>query len=309
LLTPIAVFGGDRPGKTVLLIGGNHGDEFEGPAALRRVIYELEPNEISGRVIIVPGLNQAALKAGQRLSPIDDGNLNRSFPGDPRGTPTQRVANFVYRELVSRADVVLDLHSGGRSMVFAPMVATHDVEDPEQAFETGRYLRAFGTPLAASVSEPDGIGLLDTAVEELGKVFLTTEIHGGASISAATTGIAYRGIVNTLKVAGILAGEPTVHRPPAFVQMIDGGTVLATSGGLLEPAADPGDEVRAGDLVARIHHLDDLAICPTEVTSPATGIVVLRHSSGLIDVGDPVVSVAVPGLSPWEGGITNDVTI
>jgi N-alpha-acetyl-L-2,4-diaminobutyrate deacetylase len=185
-------------------------------------------------------------------------------------------------------------------MVFAPMVATHDLADPEQAAETGRYLRAFGTPLMVSVSEPDGIGLLDTAVEELGKVFLTTEIQGGASISAATTGVAYRGIVNTLKVAGVLAGEPTVPGPAAFVRMIAGGTALATSSGLLEPLVDPGDEIQAGDIVARIHHLDDLAMSPVAVTGPATGIVVLRHSSGLIDVGDPVISVAVPDRPPWE---------
>jgi N-alpha-acetyl-L-2,4-diaminobutyrate deacetylase len=80
VMIPIAVIGnGDGP--TVLLTGGNHGDEYQGPTSLIKLANSLQPTDIAGRVIIVPCMNQPAFAAGTRTSPIDRGNLNRSFPG------------------------------------------------------------------------------------------------------------------------------------------------------------------------------------------------------------------------------------
>ena len=299
LLTPIAVIANGE-GPTVLLTGGNHGDEFEGPVVLRRFIHELEPSDVQGRIIIVPGLNHAAVKVGRRLSPIDNGNLNRLFPGDPAGTPTERVADFVYQELVKRADIVLDLHSGGESMVFGPMIATHDLHDTMLAARTAEYIKVFGTPLAVIAAEPDPVGLLDHAVESLGKIFLTTEIWGGRSVSARTLAIADRGVRNTLRQAGVLEGEPEFAEPPAFVRMVDDGSSVASRTGLFEPLVDPGDDAAAGDLVARVHPLDDLSQAPVELHAGVDGIVLMRHNPGLIEAGDPAVAVAVPEEAPWD---------
>jgi N-alpha-acetyl-L-2,4-diaminobutyrate deacetylase len=298
LMTPIAVIAnGDGP--TILLTGGNHGDEFEGPVALRRLIHELDPSVVSGRVIVVPGLNQAALKVGRRLSPIDGGNLNRSFPGNPIGTPTERVADFVQRELVTRADIVLDFHSGGESMVFHPMVATHDLRDPAQAAATAEFVKVFGTPLAVIADEPDPVGLLDQSVESLGKIFLTTEIRGGRAISAQTVDIAARGVLNTLRQAGVVPGDPEYDAPPDFVRMVEHGSALAPSGGLFEPLVDPGDVVASDDEVARIHALDELSTPPVTVRAPIGGLVLLRHNPGLIAAGDPAVAIAIAETPPW----------
>ena len=85
VMIPVAVIrNGDGP--TALLTGGNHGDEYEGPLALFELARTLDPAEVRGTVIIVPALNYPAFRAGTRTSPIDGGNLNRSFPGRPDGT-------------------------------------------------------------------------------------------------------------------------------------------------------------------------------------------------------------------------------
>jgi N-alpha-acetyl-L-2,4-diaminobutyrate deacetylase len=298
LLTPIAVLANGE-GPTVLVTGGNHGDEFEGPLALRSVLHELDPADVHGRVIAVPGLNHAALAAGRRLSPIDGGNLNRSFPGDPLGTTTERVADFVARELVARADVVLDIHSGGESMVFEPMVMTHDLPDAAQQAATASYMKVFGAPLAVFADEPDPVGMLDTTVEALGKVFLTTEIWGGRAVSARTISIARRGILNTLRHAGVLPGEPEYDGPPERLRMIADGTVTTTAGGLFEPLVDPGEHAHSGDPVAHIHPLDDLATPPMVLRARVDGVVIMRHNPGLILSGDPAVCVAVDDPTPW----------
>lgn len=298
LLTPIAVINGG-PGPTALLTGGNHGDEFEGPVALRRLVTSLRPEQVRGRVIVVPGLNQAALAVGRRHSPIDGANLNRSFPGDPTGTVSRRLAHYVTTELVERADLVLDLHSGGTSMVFVPFVATHDLPDREQLARTLPYLRSFGTPFAAVIKEPDPRGMLDNVVEERGKVFVTTEIGGGRTLTARTVDLAHRGVLNTLRQAGLLEGEPEHTGDPRFVRMVDDGTVLAPAAGLFEPHVDPGDEAAEGEAVATIHPLDDLAAPPRLLTAPLTGVVVMRHAPGLVAAGDPVASLALDAPAPW----------
>src|SRR6516225_11124102 len=112
-------------GPSVLLTGANHGDEYEGPVALFDLARTLRAEEVSGRVIIVPAMNYPAFLAGTRTSPIDKGNLNRSFPGSPDGTITQKIADYVTRHLLPLADLVLDFHSGGRTLDFLPYAATH----------------------------------------------------------------------------------------------------------------------------------------------------------------------------------------
>ena len=111
-------------GPTALLTGGNHGDEYEGPIALFDLARSLKAEDVSGRVIVVPAMNYPAFRVGTRTSPIDKGNLNRAFPGSPDGTVTQKIADYFQRTLLPMADIVLDFHSGGRTLDFVPFAAS-----------------------------------------------------------------------------------------------------------------------------------------------------------------------------------------
>src|SRR5687768_9205938 len=82
-------------GPTVLLTGANHGDEVEGSAALMSLMRDIDVKRLRGRLIIIPGLNFPAYLNSSRTSPIDRGNLNRLFPGDPDGTPTSALAHYI----------------------------------------------------------------------------------------------------------------------------------------------------------------------------------------------------------------------
>src|SRR3712207_2072353 len=114
LRLPLYVACAPKPGSTVVAIGGTHGDEYEGPVGLKNLIQELDPAElVAGRLIVVPVLNVPAFKAARRESPVDGVNMNRAFPGKPSGTLTSRIAHFMTTEVLSRADIVIDIHSGG----------------------------------------------------------------------------------------------------------------------------------------------------------------------------------------------------
>ena len=147
ILIPITVAkNGDGP--TVLFTGGNHGDEFEGPVALFDLAHRIRAEELSGRVIIVPGMNYPAFRAGRRTSPIDGGNMNRVFPGNPTGTLTEKIADYFQRSLLPLADTVVDLHSGGRTMEFLPFCCAHVLEDKEQQSRCLAAMEAFNAPVS-----------------------------------------------------------------------------------------------------------------------------------------------------------------
>ena len=103
---PIACIGNGR-GPTALVSAGNHGDEHEGKILARRLIRELDPERVQGRLIVVPALNYPAVVEDSRVSPIDGGNMNRAFPGDAGGTPTSAIAHYVETVLLLMCDAAL----------------------------------------------------------------------------------------------------------------------------------------------------------------------------------------------------------
>ncbi|MBV9736313.1 MAG: N(2)-acetyl-L-2,4-diaminobutanoate deacetylase DoeB, partial [Acidisphaera sp.] len=207
VMIPIAVVANGE-GPTALLTGANHGDEYEGPIALFELARTLAPDSVRGRVIIVPAMNYPAFRAGTRTSPIDRGNLNRSFPGRPDGTVTEKIADYFSRVLLPLADVVLDFHSGGRTLDFLPYAAAHELPDREQEARCFAAVEAFSAPWSMRMREIDAVGMYDTTAEAMGRVFVTTELGGGGTSRAATVAVAKRGVRNLLHHAGILAGAP-----------------------------------------------------------------------------------------------------
>jgi len=163
---PITVIkNGDGP--TVLFTGANHGDEYEGPITLTKSRAKLEASDIHGRVIIVPVLNLTAFRAGKRTSPIDGGNMNRAFPGKADGTITEMIAHFVTTRFIVEADIVVDIHTGGRSMNLLPMSIIHDLPNSDQMAKTLATLKAFGAPYGMILTELDAREMIDTVVEDM----------------------------------------------------------------------------------------------------------------------------------------------
>ena len=252
IMIPVAVFKNGE-GPTALLTGANHGDEYEGPVALLDLARSLDPGALSGRVIVVPMMNYPAFRAGRRTSPIDRGNLNRSFPGRPDGTATEKIADYFQRCLLPMADVVLDIHAGGRSLEFVPFAAAHIREDKAQEARCVAAMEAFNAPFSTMLKEIDSVGMYDTAAEDLGKVFVSTELGGGGSVTAHTARIAKRGIANFLRHAGILAGDPAPGPTQRLDMLSDNCFVTSETSGLLEMCVDLGETVAAGQELGRIH--------------------------------------------------------
>ncbi|MEQ6250220.1 N(2)-acetyl-L-2,4-diaminobutanoate deacetylase DoeB [Sulfitobacter sp. HNIBRBA3233] len=292
IMVPITVIAnGDGP--TALLTGGNHGDEYEGPIALQELASTLDPAEITGRVIILPMMNQPAFAAGLRCSPLDGANMNRSFPGRPDGSVTQKICHYIATELVPRADIVLDFHSGGRTLDFLPFAAAHVLEDKTQEAACMAAMEAFNAPYSVRMLEIDNVGMFDTEVERQGKTFVTTELGGAGTASARTAAIARKGLRNLLIHAGILSGTPQRNETIALDMPDERCFSFAETAGLVEYLVDLGAPVTEGQPIARIWPADRTGGAPALCHARRDGLLTARHVPGLIKIGDFVALVAV----------------
>lgn len=279
-------------GPTALLTGGNHGDEYEGPVALSKLAQNLSADQVSGRVIIIPFMNTPAFHAGRRTSPIDKGNLNRSFPGRPDGTVTEKIADYFRRTLLPLADIVLDIHSGGRTLDFLPFAACHVLPDKQQQAQCEAGMQAFNAPYSMRMLELDAGAMYDTAAEQQGKVFVTTELGGGGSSTAHSVAIAERGVRNLLVHAGIIEGSIEL-RPTVMLDMPDGDCFVASEhDGLLEMCRDLGEQVSKGEVIARVHDIKRTGAAPVEYRALRSGVLAARHFPGLVQCGDTVAVIA-----------------
>jgi N-alpha-acetyl-L-2,4-diaminobutyrate deacetylase len=246
----------------------------------------------------VPGLNYPAFRAGTRTSPIDKGNLNRSFPGRPDGTVTEKIADYVTRHLLPLADIVLDFHSGGRTLDFLPYAAAHELPDREQEARCMAAVAAFSAPYSMRMLEIDAVGMLDTTVEEMGKVFVTTELGGAGTASASSIAIAKRGVANVLKHASILKGAPQTSATCWLDMPSADCFALAEEEGLVEFRLDLGAPVAKGEVVARIHPIGRTGQAPADYRAALDGVLAARHVPGLVKAGDCLCVVAMMKEGP-----------
>jgi hypothetical protein len=297
---PIAVIkNGSGPG--VLFTAGNHGDEYEGQIALCKLVRTLEPGMIRGRVIVATAINLPAATAGTRVSPIDNVNFNRAFPGDPNGTPTSAIAHYVDSVLFPMVGHFVDLHSGGSSLDYTPFVSMRVSGDPALDARAMRALTAFGAPVSMVWAHTLDAGFAQTAALRRGLVSLGGEFGGGGSVSMEGVRIVERGIRNVLGHVGCLELDRTAEdaSPSTRIVEVRGRDyfVLAPDAGLFEPFVELGDIVQAGEPCGQVHFVDDPGRAPVPAYFHASGTVFSKRHFGRVERGDCVAHLA----TDWKG--------
>lgn len=282
-------------GPTVLVMAGNHGDEYEGQIIVSRMIRDVEPEMVSGHLILVSMLNFPAADAGLRTSPIDGANLNRCFPGNPTGSPTEVIAHYVEHDLIARAQVVVDLHSGGSSLQYlgANMMALEPRNADEQA-QSRDLLTGFGLP-RAFFHAPNPV-TISSAARRQGAISIVTELGGGGTVIPSILREADQGLRHLLGRLGVLTGKLVPDAPPAVPRLmrIDSGChyIYAPEGGVFEPLVELGEMVEAGQPVALLHRPHRPSVPPETVRSNSTGLVVCKRTPALTRLGDCLFHLA-----------------
>ena len=299
---PLAVIA-NGTGPTVILQAGNHGDEYEGPITLGEMIRDLDPGEVSGRIIFLPAVNLPAVLAGRRTSPVDGLNLNRAFPGDPGGTITQQISAYVSDVIFPLGDAFVDLHSGGSSLNILPSAIIEPAPSEEHRRRNVAAVLAFNAPLAVVI---DNLGEPRTSTATSVRAGLTTvgtEMAGAGTVSLDALAICRRGVRNVLAHFGVLApNDPGPAGQPEKILRIPGheGYVLASCDGVFEPFHALGAEIHAGEQAGRIHNLADPGRAPEILFYAADGIVYGRRQPGRVVAGNCCLTVA----APYKGELT-----
>lgn len=295
LPVPIAVISNGE-GPTVILEGGNHGDEYEGPIVLGELIRDLDPGSIQGRLIIVPAINLPAVNAGSRVSPIDGMNFNRTFPGDPLGSPTVQLSAFVHDTLFPMADAFVDLHSGGSSLSIIPSAIIEPSDDAALTGKIRAAVSAFDAPMTVVISNRGDPRTSTASAVRAGLITVGTEMGGAGTVSPAAVEVCRNGVGNVLRHLGVIEGdhEPQKDGTKAVYELTPDAHLLCEDGGVFEPFHKLGTEVRAGQPAGRVHFLADPRREPALLTYKADGIVFGTRHPGRVRPGNCCIVVASP---------------
>lgn len=303
-LIPLSVWVGPEAesNRGLVAFGSNHGNEYEGPVALKHLLQEIRLDDVRGRIILIPVLNPSAFRAGTRESTLDDGvNLNRAFVDGAGVTPalsgiTHRIAAFIREYIWPRVDVVLDLHSGGDVARFALCASFHHVDDLALAQEVEETARWFGTP-CVMVYQNSTPGLLPSDAERLGKITVGTELGWGRAVNAEGVRCAKHGVRAAAIHHGQLRGQVKTigaHRDGTQrkLEIVDRACfTVAPFDGHYESLVDCGLPVRRGDAVGLLHDFDHIDMPPWLAVAGVDGVLLAQAWGAPVRCGQHIVVV------------------
>ncbi len=283
-------------GPTVLMMSGNHGDEYEGQIALSKLSRELAASDIRGQLIIMTMANYPAAQAGLRTSPIDAGNLNRAFPGNPLGTPTEMIAHYIEEVLMPMCDYAFDFHAGGSSLMYPIVLMRGPGFSPDETEKLMMLQRAFDAPYAWLVA--NGIGPKNinrtsmAAAARKGVITINAESGGGGTVTSAVLAHTDRGIKRMLHSLKMLPDyQPDAAFGTRELRVID--MIHAYESGIFEAFLEPGDVMKAGSQVGAIHHPEEPWREPGIIQSKHSGIAMCRRFQARVERGDCLYQVGI----------------
>lgn len=294
---PISVFNnGDGPG--VLLMAGNHGDEYEGQVMLMKLLRGLSPDAVRGRLIVLPGVNAPAVAAGHRVSPVDGGNMNRLFPGDPNGTPTQMIAHYIDSILLPKVRYCFDFHSGGYSSEYTPAAHLVAPDEPHLREEAIGFLKVFAMPTSIVIEGlMGGDQRLLGSCRRLGVGHMSTELGGAGAFSVDAFRAAEAGLPRLLRHVGALRSDGTEEPAPptAFYRRHPvRDFVYSTATGVFEAYAKIGDVVADGAPAGAVHFTETPWRAPEIISFRKGGTILKRRAPARTKIGDCLFALGTP---------------
>lgn len=274
-------------GPTVLLTGANHGDEYEGSVAIMHLMRELKLDQMRGRLILIPALNFPAYLNGTRTSPLDKGNLNRLFPGDANGSPTQMIAHYIESELMPLADYILDFHAGGTTMDYVPMLFVNRPVDAESVAKTEHLIKAFGAPRLMYLDNLESELMIGSAARKNGTFFATGEFGGKGAVGLEGLAIVERGIKGLLHALGVVPAFEPVDSPAPTKRYSfrKEHYIFSPIPGIFEPTFKLGDTIKAGDLAGLVHDPYRPWNEPEHVYFRGSGLAVMLRMLARVEAG------------------------
>jgi predicted deacylase len=285
---------GSRPGPTLALLSGVHGDEWEGVTAVGRITRLLREREIRGMVRITAVCNELAFEAISRTTPSDGRDLARCFPGDRRGSVTERAAAVIADAVIQGSDFLIDLHSAGLHYTMPTLIGFIGGESAAGRM-AARAAEAFGAPVIWSHPPPPPLGRTISTAFDQGIPSLYAETTGAGELREGDVACYTQGVQRVMHLLEMLDGDPPPLPSPSPLRLggngdLDTAMVRARHAGVLMRGVEPLQVLEVGDEVGMI--VDPAGEVVERLTTSGRGVVVmLRHTPRVVP-GDRICHLA-----------------
>ncbi len=289
---PVTLIRGAAKGRVVAFVAGIHGYEYPPMLALYRLKGMVDPSTLKGTIVLVHIANPPSFwKRTIYYSPVDGKNLNRVFPGDPKGTLSQRIAHVLTKEVIGACDVVVDMHCGDGNEALIPY--TYWMIGPDKAlneFSRGLAL-AYGIPVIviddSRTQDPADSKYFGNTAILRGKAAITTEAGALGGTDEASVVMNVGGALNVLRHLGMVPGTPEAAPVPVWIDKYE--VITSPLDGLFYPCVETGRYVAKGQRIGRV--VDDLGTVRADMTAPFSGIVLYIVGTPPAAKGEPLFEV------------------
>lgn len=282
---PIIAINGVADGPRVTITGGVHGAEYVGIEAARRLGVGIDPREVSGSIVVVPIVNTTAFHARTiYTSGLDDRNLNRQFPGDARGAPSEALAEWVFTQVIRPSRYYIDLHGGDMIEALAPFVIYVGTEDAEVE-RTSREM-ALATEIPRVIRAVTS-GSTYAAATAAGIPSILAEIGGQGVWNEDEVAAHQEGALRVLRYLGVLPGDQPINRERPIHDTF--AWMRAEVAGLFHPTVRVGETVEQGQPIGRI--TDYFGTERQRLTAVVGGEVGFLVTALAINAGDPLLAI------------------
>ena len=287
---PVLVIRGSRPGPRLTVLGGIHGDEYDGPEVIHKLFGSLSAVDLCGTLVMVPVCNVPAYEACRRTSPIDGANMARVFPGDVGGTITQQLAYWIGELFIRGAGALVDIHSGGVAYDLPTLVGCQYGENllDERCIEIAR---AFGAPVLWLHPGPMPPGRTLSAAQTFGVPAVSTEAAGGGGVSHEVLACFVRGVNNVMRYLGMASSAVEVIG--TTFELVGGGNldvmITAPCAGHFRSEVALMEAVVSGQRIGAVYDLGGREVAP--LYANRDGVVVCLRRLHRVDAGDGVFHI------------------
>lgn len=293
---PVIVVAGKKEGPVLWINGTVHGDELNGSYAAWELSGEIDPEQLSGTLVVTPICNPIAFECRNKISAIDNMDMDTAFPGDPEGMMTQRIAHMIYREIKANAGAVISFHTMAtpyRANPYSVRKIIPGVSDSVNEVSEGMQ-RAFGVvtncvvDLRGDTNELPGVtsGALDITCMKDGIPAFMGEMGQGGKVETEYVEAAKKGILNVMRYLKMLDGP--VEKPGRQVLITKRRFLRSDKGGMIRMNVKPGDEVKAGESLLDLHYYgDEMESYPARSDCYVIGV----RENPVVSTGDRVAFV------------------
>ncbi len=284
---PVVLINGHYPGRTLYIQAVSDGDELNGLAVVHKVLSDLSPDTLYGRIIAVPLVNFHAFHTRQALSPVDNRKMNRCFPGRRDGTSSERVADLLFRRAIQQADLCIDLHQGGVHPMIDEVRVRVAAKHPLHP-ACMELARVFGIGHILDQKGPDG--QLAQAAPDIGIPTIDPELGGTYGWDPQSIQKGVRGIHNVLKHYKFIHGVPDIPEQQRVVKRFI--PIISTEGGFIYYRAELSESLALLQPVADV--CDVFGNVRETVRSPVEGIFWAKPTAPMVASGGIIGKVGTP---------------